>query len=522
MNSHDWFHPGVVGVEFEDRILRVQHRGTVREWSLGPGLAAGLDADVCALVVRELTAFLGRKPWQQRLEAACLIPGSGVSLRRWKIPRGTAVAEISEVLRLRIEGEFPLSPEELAWGWLQLAEFGSTREMLVGAVKRTTVERCSEMLSAAGLSVHFVPAALARLRLFQGSGVGHVVLDVGAEASELLVLDEIGPVKLRVLAWGRDRFLHDCAAGMGVDRATLEARWGAGRTAAFPEGKEELLAASVAPLAEALESIRPLSRVLLTGVDGPVGWIRDALARRFGAGISIVADTADGEAVRSSALRGLRRDTAEDVSAGLLELRASSPSSAAPGSRVTSSSPRKWAVVAGAALLALLGLPYAEAFLLQPRLAARVGAIKEKQDRLRMIDRESDFLRYIRQNQTASLETLFVIGKCSPPGARIDSFSLDRKGELALRVSLRQPPEVVDFRNKLVESGYFSSVVLEEQAPSPDRQKISARISARLKAPAERAGLKILSTNDVASSPGGTPGNPGAAVPGRPMPARMP
>ena len=111
-----------------------------------------------------------------------------------------------------------------------------------------------------------------------------------------------------------------------------------------------------------------------------------------------------------------------------------------------------------------------------------------------------------------------MIGKCSPPGARVDSFGLDRKGELALRVTVRQPPELVDFRNKLVESGFFSSVVLEEQAPSADRQKISARISAHLKAPTDRAGLKILSTNELASGlPGGR-----AAGPASPMPGRMP
>jgi hypothetical protein len=83
---------------------------------------------------------------------------------------------------------------------------------------------------------------------------------------------------------------------------------------------------------------------------------------------------------------------------------------------------------------------------------------------------------------------------------------------------MRQPPEVVAFRNKLEESGFFSSVVLEEQNPSPDRQKIQVRIAAQLKPAADRASLKILSTNDVPASGagGGMPGGPGMPM-GMPM-----
>jgi hypothetical protein len=178
---------------------------------------------------------------------------------------------------------------------------------------------------------------------------------------------------------------------------------------------------------------------------------------------------------------------------------------------------RRYAVLAGALVLAWLALPYAEALLLQPGLAARVSAVKARQDRLGLIDREFEFLRHLRANQAPYLDTLSVLGKCAPPGCRIDAMTLNRKGELSLRLSLRQPQEVTGFRSKLTESGFFSSVVVEEQTPTPDRQKILVRLSAQVKPPDARQGLTIL---EVVTPPGATSGPPAVAGTGGPPPKK--
>jgi hypothetical protein len=41
---------------------------------------------------------------------------------------------------------------------------------------------------------------------------------------------------------------------------------------------------------------------------------------------------------------------------------------------------------------------------------------------------------------------------------------------------------VVDLRSKLIASGLFSTVVVEEQTPTPDRQKVIVRLSGQWKA----------------------------------------
>jgi hypothetical protein len=223
----------------------------------------------------------------------------------------------------------------------------------------------------------------------------------------------------------------------------------------------------------------------------------------------------------SAALRGLHRLASEGSAARLLKLEARSSESTAALAR---RAPRKWAIAGAILLLGLITLPYLEAFLLYPRLAGRVQQVKANRSRMEIIDREADFLRFVKQTQAPYLDTLYVVGNCTPPGAHVDSFSLNRKGEMSLRISVRQPPEVTAFRTKLVDSGFFSSLVIEEQAPSQDRQKISVRISGQLKPPAERQGLAILSTN--APAPADSPTSPmpgGAPVPGtRPPPGGGP
>ena len=68
---------------------------------------------------------------------------------------------------------------------------------------------------------------------------------------------------------------------------------------------------------------------------------------------------------------------------------------------------------------------------------------------------------------------------------------MNRRGDLALRGFMRDSQQVVDFRSKLINSGYFSTVVVEEQNPTPDRQKVNLRISAQWKPAPLRESLSI-------------------------------
>ncbi len=513
MNALDWLNPADVLLELDPRRLRAIRGGELREWVL-ERTGSGALSDACQGRIRaELTAFLGRQPWQTRAAAVCALSGHGVSLRRWKVPR-TAPDDLAQVLRLQLESELPLPPDDLAWGWWACGEEGPLLDILVAAVKREVVEEATALFHACGLSPSFTLAALARLALappepHEGPGA---VLDLGTQDSEWLGLDAGGPARLRILPWGEETIIAALLTRGGLDRTAAEgllAGWATGVTGELSEAVKSALATALDSLAAVLPAGGPGPRLRVSGRLAAYPGVLALLTERLGPDTRCTALEAAGTGLFTSALRGLRRQ-ADNPASGAIGLRLKArPMESRTG--LAQPAPRKWAIVAALLLLGLLALPYAEALLLRPRLAARVASIKSNREGLALIDRESDFLRHLKHNQAPYLETLYVLAKTAPPGARIESLTVNRKGEVSLRITMRQPPEVTGFRTKLVDSGFFASVVLEEQSPSPDRQKILARLSAVLKPATAREALKILAPEEAGAS-NALPGVPGMPV----------
>ena len=74
--------------------------------------------------------------------------------------------------------------------------------------------------------------------------------------------------------------------------------------------------------------------------------------------------------------------------------------------------------------------------------------------------------------------------------------------------------QVTDFRAKLIASGFFSNVSVEEQSPTPDRQRVNLRMIAQWKPAAARNSLAFgptaseieqAKTNRDATGGGGFP-----------------
>src|ERR1700693_5821342 len=86
----------------------------------------GRLTDLCReRLVLSLRGFLSRKGKAQGWSAFCAMGARGVSMRRLSLP-ASSDDELQRVLRLQIESEFPLSPDELAWGSLPLGAPKST------------------------------------------------------------------------------------------------------------------------------------------------------------------------------------------------------------------------------------------------------------------------------------------------------------------------------------------------------------------------------------------------------------
>lgn len=408
-------------MEIGSKTWRADNGGDYAEFPL-ERLDDGRLTDVCReRLTMALRHFVSKKGWQPRRRALVAIGGRGVSLRRMAVPVAPK-EELQRLLRLQIESEFPVPPDELAWGWQALGQNSGRQEVLVAAVKKEMVEPYAQILGACGIAPIFAIAALARAVLCPPPAPTCALLQIGATDSELLAFQDGTPSAIRLLAWGAES------------------------AAPFPAG---LLNA---------QSFGGQLYVTGPGASGVAQILGSAPVLNTGAATE-----------RSAAIAGLKKAGAQ-LAIQVGESR----------NGVGRGEAWKWAVAAVILLAALVGLPYAEAVVLKPHLANKLAAIQAERGRLPAIDHELDFLQFIKRSQPPYLDTIYLISKLAPSGTTFESLAMTRRGELSLRGKLQNAQQVTEFRSNLVQSAWFSSVVFDEQSPSPDRQ-VTVRLTAMVK-----------------------------------------
>lgn len=409
-------------------------------------------------IVAQLGTFLGRKSWQPRVRAVCGLGARGVALRQITLP-AAAKEDFERVLRLQIESEFPLSPDELAWGWRDISDGSPKREILVTAVRKEIVEDYAALLTAAGAKPEFTLAALARHALCPPAAGAHAILAAGQNDAELACFENGRLTAVRVLSSGPEAALESAAKISGA------------------------------------------KTLFLCGVPVAANGHCQRLDVSGGAGCS-------------AATLGLKKLAAENGALLRLQTR---PRPAKTGFQFSWAGQRLWLTRAAVLLGVLMVLPFAEPLVLKPFLAKKLASFKAGKERFTsVVEPELRFLQAYKQNQPPYLDAVYVFSKAAPPGLRLDSISLGQHGEISLRASLQNAQQVMDFRTKLIASGFFESIVVEEQTPTPDRQKVNVRMTAQWKSAGARAAVKL----DPAPEETGKAKPGGGAAPNSPKPVK--
>lgn len=448
--------PPLLFVEIGPDQLRAKRGPDGVELPLARGPDGRLTARNKEQTIDALKNFLKTKSWQPRARAWCAINARGVSLRRLSLPGGSR-DEFNQRLLLQIEGEFPLPPQELAWGCQPLGQpqasngAAGRQELLVAAVKKELVADYHEILRACGTEPVFTLAAMAR---WHGCGEptdSFAMLDIGARQSELTIFENAVPTVSRIIFWD-------------------------GKNASNPAG------ADLDALAQSIKGSLTGPQVFVSG-NGLSKDFTARLAWSLGNGCKCERLEAAQVEGNSAAISGLEKFAAGG-GALPMTIRVEPTSITTTTTSLAALDWKTWGTRAGVLVAALLLLPYIEALLFKPHLEKKVAAFKTEAERLTVIDRELDFLQNLKLRQPPYLDVLYVFSKSVPPGTRFDSLSLNSHGEVSLRGSFRDGQQVADFRNKLIESGFFTNVVVEEQTPVPP-QKVNVRMSAQEKPAAE-------------------------------------
>ena len=433
-----------------------------------------------------LRVFLKKHTWRNAIRACCAISARGVLLRRLTLP-ACGKDEFERLIALQIEREFPLPPSELAWGYRVVANGSKqNQEVLVAAIKRDMLDEYSGLLRSCGLDPVFTLGALARAALCGDSSGKYALLDIGRHQSEIVTFDHGVPTGVRIVPWGGENLTQAIERASGLDRAEAEKLKLHLEEAAAANGEmsaaiQPAIEREVGALARSLPASSVGQRVYVTG---PTARIRNFPAQ-LAHGTQVACERLDlpGAEGRSATILGLRKSIEQNGAAPPLVFQLADAASVAKARSVPT---WKWAALAGLLGLTALALGYADILINQPRLERRLASMKAFRENLPRIERELGFLQYLKTNQPAYVDAIYIIGNSIGSGARIDSLTMNRSGDVSFRATMRDAQQVTDFRSKLIEAGFFSSVVVEEQSPSTaDKQKLNIRVTAQWKLDSE-------------------------------------
>ena len=497
-------------------------------------------------VTSELQGFLKKRNWQPRLKAVCAINARGVSLRRLNLP-ANGRQDLQNVLRLQIENEFPLPPDELAWGCFQREERPSLlengkREVTVVAVKKDILEEYAQVLTACGVNPVFTLAALARSWSCANESGSYAVLDIGRRHSELMMFEHGIPMGLRIVSWGGEQITREIEQQLGIsheEAEKLKLEWdnAPGTNGEVGRTVHSAVGTALDKLAAAINENWTGPKLYVTGRSASHKELPKQLGDRLRGATKCERIDSPSNDSRSAAIAGLQSCSKANggeppLIIGLKETKTGELSSKGRSSAMgwairgkemlSQPAIAKWTRLAAILAVAAVCFPFVEPLVMKPFFARRLTAIKAEKGRLGIIDRELSFLQYLKQNQPPYLDALTIIACSVGPGSRFDSISMNRRGDLAIKGSLKDATQVSDFRSKLIKSGFFSNVTVEEQTPTPDRQKVNVRMTALLKPSAARAAVSvdtILSNAPPVSPTGAGFGGPEMMFPGgMPMP----
>lgn len=451
------FASSIVDAGLRDGTLTLVAGGLRREipWPREPLTPPTLESRTA--LVSALREWVPTSAWRSKPRFRCSLPAQGIVVRTVQVPRA-AGPELRRLLRLQVEAAFPMPPSDLAWGTVDPAGIppsgpsaakGPLQSFQVAAVRRSALQAISAAVTEAGWVPEFTLSTVVRDTALLAGFTG-CRFDVGLRGTDVSHWENGRLVRLRSSTAGLSeraslaefltQAVRELPAGSRVSvGAALEASALAGLTSHLPDpGRIELrpavsAEADAAPLAT-LGDAAPLLRLMLDEED-------------------------------ATPASGSRRRI---------------PMAARP-----------WLARAAALAATLLLLPYVEALIQRPRLQRQLVGLGKDLGRLAEIDRRLEFLQHIADNQPPYFDATYVVANAAPQGTRIDGFTMNRKGEVSLNGFVPQAQQVGEFRGRLLESRFFSAVVVEEQSTPQPGGRANFRISAQWKPAAEREALQL-------------------------------
>lgn len=427
--------------------------------------------------LREIVGATGsRKPQT----ALCAIGARGVTLRRMSLPPSRP-EDRDKVLALQIEREFPIAPANLAWGHRALGlGSGGGGDILVAAVRKEQVDEYAAIAAEAGITMSFTLAIMA---ICASSSVeSGALLNVGIGDTEIAILDGSLPLAMRTVGWGTMQIRAGLMRRLdGNEAAANELSAALVRGESVPEAKATLAADVIREgarrLADGVRRNSAVRRVSIAGELAAVGGLVEQLKRELGDEFQVERLDEVGQFRALTPLAALQSLREADRLDQLLILQPAGAASEEEGAE--SGFPYQWIAVAAALLVGLFVFRYAVPLTKGPALEKKLEEVRAARAALPPIEQEVDFLRAVEKSQPAYLNALAVLADATPRGTKVESISLNQRGEFSFEATMPGAQQANELRTKLIDSGMFSNAAIEEQTPEQNQRQVKVRIRAR-------------------------------------------
>lgn len=402
----------------------------------------------------------------------CALAGSGISLRTLELPliKNTS---IHDLVRLQIEAEWPLPPEELVWGIHEWTRTNSnppqqpTVRVTVAAIKKSLFAHYDELVRASGVEVTwtfhaFIAGSLQMIR----SSDSAWLFDVRSETTDLIRYEMGLPTSIQHHSWG------------STDSEAL----GANLQNTIQREEESNPEANTIVIAGSEPSLGQCSQFLEQGIPERKASL-------------ICIPSVEGATLSSEAFQALEQETRE---CPMIQLKVTAPATIKP--KFDRRSLLRWAALILLMVVSILLARRIEPSLRGTALQERLQNFNSEKEALPEIDRELTFLSYLHENTIPVTDVISLLAANAVPQFEIQSLEISRDRRIQLRGTLPQRAQPEDLRAKLFKTGWFEQVVLDEQTPDERKRKLTIRMSLMLHDQMKRPKLskKILG---LSSSP---------------------
>ncbi|MDC0325317.1 hypothetical protein OAM01_01005 [bacterium] len=418
----------------------------------------------------------------QSIDCICAIGSGGLSLRTMELPF-VKEAAFQNLLELQIEKEWPLSPDELAWGFVRLDEVkeGSdsvdahSSKLAVAAVKKSLFHHYDEIVRACGLQPRWTLSACAGLLITETEGSqNNWLLDLRSSVSDLIELQGGIPVSLQHLNWGWDNF-----------EARLQ-RYFKEETKFSPEViqkrlqeiEDTTLLEWLGPIIEGLSGADNGGPIIVAGEEVRAPIVQSILQRTM-PGREVKCSLVASSPAASLPLQVFSQHHKLLETAPLITLKKGDVSSEPV--QVAHIPYLRWAAMLIMLVIVALLARRIEPSLRSSKLEGQLIEYREQKNFLPEIDRELSFLEHVQQKTIPYMDLVGLLAAKSVSGFQLESLEMSSDRRVQVRGSLPQNAHPEDLRAKLLESGWFEQVVLDEQTPDKNKRNVTVRVSLILK-----------------------------------------